>query len=54
MNNMYKITFHGRHDEEEMRYAGHVLRGSSGLSHLQILEGPIEKRERWVLQEGHG
>ena len=26
----------------KLRYAGHVLRGSSGLSHLQILEGPIE------------
>src|SRR2546425_741673 len=26
--------------------AGHVLRGSSGLSHLQILEGKVEGRGR--------
>ena len=24
------------------KYAGHVLRGSSGLSHLQILEGTVK------------
>lgn len=28
--------------KRKMRYAGHVLRGSSGLSHLQILEGWVE------------
>src|SRR5437867_13443674 len=27
-----------------MEYAGHVLRGLSGLSHLQILEGRVEGR----------
>ena len=27
-------------------YAGHVLSGSSGLSHLQILEGPMEGKKR--------
>ena len=24
------------------KYAGHVLRGTSGLSHLQILEGTVK------------
>ena len=28
--------------KRKMKYAGHVLRGSSGLSHLQILEGYVE------------
>ena len=28
--------------KRKMKYAGHVLRGSSGLSHLQILEGCLE------------
>ena len=28
--------------KRKMRYAGHVLRGSSGLSQLQILEGWVE------------
>ena len=28
--------------KRKMRYAGHVLRGYSGLSHLQILEGWVE------------
>ena len=32
--------------KRKLRYAGHVLRGSSGLSHLQILEGyEVEKRK---------
>ena len=32
--------------KRKLRYEGHVLRGSSGLSHLQILEGYVEgKRE---------
>ena len=26
----------------KLRYAGHVFRGSSGLSHLQILGGCVE------------
>ena len=29
-----------------MEYAGHVLRGSSGLSHLQILEGRVEGKRK--------
>ena len=28
--------------KRKMEYAGHVFRGSSGLSHLQILEGQVE------------
>ena len=34
--------------KRKMKYAGHVLRGSAGVSHLQILEGQVEgirKRE---------
>ena len=26
----------------KMKYAGHVLRGSAGAAHLQILEGKVE------------
>ena len=28
--------------KRKMKYAGHVLRGSAGVSHLQILEGQVE------------
>ena len=28
--------------KRKMEFAGHVLRGSSGLTHLQILKGTIE------------
>ena len=31
--------------KRKMEYAGHVLRGSSGLSHLQILEGRVEEKK---------
>src|SRR3989442_11541713 len=31
--------------KRKMEYAGHVLRGSSGLSHLQILEGRVEGKK---------
>src|SRR3989442_3191743 len=41
--------------KKKLRYAGHVLRGSSGLSHLQILEGYMkgkrkvdESRRTWM------
>jgi hypothetical protein len=30
----------------KMEYAGHVLRGSSGLAHLQILEGCVEGKRK--------
>ena len=30
----------------KMEYAGHVLRGSSGLSHLQLLEGRIDGKRK--------
>ena len=30
--------------KRKMKYAGHVLRDSSGLSHLQILEGRKEEK----------
>src|SRR2546425_227669 len=32
--------------KRKLRYAGHVLRGSSGLSHLQILEGYVEDKRK--------
>src|SRR5437867_11197819 len=32
--------------KRKMEYAGHVLRGSSGLSHLQILEGRVEGKKK--------
>src|SRR5207247_806776 len=32
--------------KRKMEYAGHVLRGSSGLSHLQILEGRVEDKKK--------
>src|SRR3989442_986428 len=32
--------------KRKMEYAGHVLRGSSGLSHLQILEGRVEEKKK--------
>jgi len=32
--------------KRKMEYAGHVLRGSSGLSHLQILEGKLEGKKK--------
>ena len=32
--------------KRKMEYAGHVLRGSSGLSHLQILEGRVEVKKK--------
>ena len=31
--------------KRKLRYAGHVLRGSSGFSHLQILEGYVEEKK---------
>ena len=30
----------------KMRYTGHVLRRSSGLSHLQTLEGWVERKRK--------
>ena len=32
--------------KRKLRYAGHVLRGSSDLSHLQILEDYVERKRR--------
>ena len=32
--------------KRKLRYAGHVLRGSSGLSHLQILEDYVEGKRK--------
>ena len=34
--------------KRKMEYAGHVLRGSSGLAYLEVLEGRVEgERESW-------
>src|SRR5437867_2471892 len=32
--------------KRKIEYAGHVLRGSSGSSHLQILEGRVERKKK--------
>jgi hypothetical protein len=32
--------------KRKFKYAGHVLRGSSGLPHLQILEGQVEGKRK--------
>ena len=32
--------------KRKMKYAGHVVRGSSGLSYLQILEGSLEGKQK--------
>src|SRR6267154_877621 len=32
--------------KRKMKYAGYMLRGSSGLSHLQILEGMVEGKKK--------
>ena len=32
--------------KRKLKYAGHVMRGSSGLSHLQILEGRLEEKQK--------
>ena len=44
--NQIRTKLHFREDmmRRKLRYAGRMLRGSSGLSHLQILEGPIERK----------
>ena len=34
--------------KRKMKYAGHVVRGSSGLSHLQILEGRLRETKSWA------
>ena len=41
--------------KRKMKYAGHVMKGSSGLSQLQILEGRLEgKRGRWGISTDNG
>ena len=40
--------------KRKMEYAGHVLRGSSGLSHFQVLGGKLEGKRRWVIQKEYG
>src|SRR6267154_1488056 len=43
-----QTTYHFVEDmmKRKMRYAVHVLRGSSGLTHLQILEGYVEGKRK--------
>ena len=40
------LSFVERIAKRKMKYAGHVMRGSSGKSKLNILEGHIEGRRR--------
>lgn len=44
----FQTKLHFREDmmKRKLNYAGHVLRGSSGLTHLQILEGRIEGKKK--------
>ena len=44
--NANEVAFHGRCDKEEKEVCRHVMRGSSGLSHLQILEGRLEGKQK--------
>ena len=37
-----KLQFMEDMIKRKLKYAGHVMRGSSGLSHPQILEGRLE------------
>ena len=41
-----KLHFLKNMIKRKLEYAGHVLRGSSGLSHLQILEGRVEEKRK--------
>ena len=43
-----ELNFLRRMKRTKMQYAGHVLRGSSGLAHLEILEGRVEEEKRKV------
>ena len=36
--------------KRKLEYAGHVLRVSGDLSHLQILEGKVGEKIKWVVQ----
>jgi hypothetical protein len=46
--NRVQIELHFLKDmiKRKLKYAGHVLRGSSGATHLQILEGRIEGKRK--------
>ena len=46
--NRMQTKLHFKEDmiKRKMKYAGHVMRGSSGLSHLQILEGRLEGKQK--------
>ena len=46
--NRMKTELHFMEDmiRRKMKYAGHVMRGSSGSSHLQILEGRLEGKRK--------
>ena len=36
--------------KRKIEYAGYALRGSSDLSHLQILEDRVEGKIKWAVQ----
>jgi len=44
-SNANSVALHGRYDKKK-KYAGHVLIGSSGLSHLQILARRIKGKQK--------
>ena len=41
-----KLHFLNDMKKRKLKYAGHVLRGSGGLTHLQILEGKVEGKRK--------
>src|SRR5437868_11988656 len=46
--NRLQIQLHFLKDmiKRKLKYAGHLLRGSSGVTHLQILEGRVEGKRK--------
>ena len=44
--NAHKLTFMSNMKKRKLKYAGHVMRGSSGETHLYILEGKMYEKKR--------
>ena len=49
-----KLHFKEEMIKRKMNYAGHVMRGSSGLSHLQMLEGRLEETRKQGVEKENG
>src|SRR6188508_3042499 len=48
------LHFMSNMKKRKLEYAGHVMRGSSGETHLYILEGKCMERNQEVGREGYG